>query len=86
MEEDPLAGGWVSVHEVALAFAVSDSTVRNWIGRGWLPGERRPGTRVFRLPSSVLTSPALWDRLGPARGLTSHEVEVIVARLLRATP
>lgn len=72
---------YLSVHEVALAFSVTDQTVRNWVDRGWMPGNRRFGRGPRQIPRSVLASAEALARPRPATpDITPDQMEAILSR------
>jgi transposase-like protein len=84
--EEPAVRPYASVREVALAFSVTDQTVRNWADRGWLPADRSFGRGPRRIPRSVLASAEALSRPRPAiPESTPDQVEAILSRPRSAT-
>ena len=84
--EEPAVRPYASVREVALAFSVSDQTVRNWVDRGWLPADRRFGRGPRRIPRSVLASAEALSRPRPTvPDVSQDQVEAILSRPRRPT-
>ena len=72
---------FVSVHEVAVAFLVTDQTIRNWVDQGLLPGTRHLGRGPRRIPRSVLASAeALARPRPPVPDFSPDEVEALLSR------
>lgn len=72
---------FVSVHEVAMAFSVTDQTIRNWVDQGLLPGTRHLGRGARRIPRSVLASAeALARPRPPIPDFTPEEVAALLSR------
>jgi excisionase family DNA binding protein len=84
--EEPAVRPYASVREVAVAFSVTDQTVRNWVDRGWLPADRPFGRGPRRIPRSVLFSSEALSRPRPAvPDFSPDEMEAILSRPRRTT-
>ena len=68
-----------SVNEAARVFGVTPQTVRNWVDRGWLPGERAFGRGARRIPRSVIERAAVYQRPIRGRHLSEDEIAAIIA-------
>lgn len=72
---------YVSVREVALAFSVTEQTIRNWVDRGLMPATRHLGRGPRRIPRSVLASAeALARPRPPVPDFTQQEIEELLSR------
>lgn len=72
---------YASVREVALAFSVTDQTIRNWVDRGLMPASRHLGRGPRRIPRSVLASAeALARPRPPVPDFAPQEIDELLFR------
>lgn len=70
---------YVTIREVAATYDVTEQTVRNWVDRGWLAGERRwPGGRRRILRSALASADAVARTRPVRRSLTDDELSELV--------
>jgi excisionase family DNA binding protein len=76
---------YAKISEIAVAFGVTEQTIRNWADRGWLPCTKTPGgTRRFS--RSILASAAALNAPRPAtvRDYSEDEIQAIMNAPRRA--